>query len=82
MEDLEHHWKIVKEVLKRLQDNNIFLKPEKCIFEKNEMEYLGVIVSKDGVHMDLKKIEGDQDWPVLKTMKQLQGFLGFANFYH
>jgi hypothetical protein len=46
------------------------------------MEYLGVIVSKDGFCMDPKKIEGVWDWPVPKTVKQLQGFLGFANFYH
>jgi hypothetical protein len=58
VEDLEHYQKIVKEVLKTLQDDNLFLKSEKCFFEKDEMEYLGVIVSKDGFCMDPKKIEG------------------------
>jgi hypothetical protein len=81
-EDLEYHQTIVGEVLKRLQSNDLFLKPDKCFFEKDGLECLGIIVSNNGIHMDPKKIEGIQDWPVPRTMKQLQGFLCFANFYH
>jgi hypothetical protein len=45
------------------------------------VEYLDIIISKNGIHMDPKKIAGVMEWPTPKTVKQLQGFLGFANFY-
>ena len=78
---LEEHRKIVKEVLKRLQENDLFLKHEKCYFEKESIEYLGVIISKDRVKIDPKKVQGVRDWPIPKKIKDLQGFLGFANYY-
>ena len=45
------------------------------------MEYLGHIVSKDGVHVDPKKIESMQDWPRPKTLKSLRGFLALTGYY-
>jgi hypothetical protein len=42
--NLKHHCKVVCKVLKRLQEYNLYLKPEKCEFEKQEMEYLGMII--------------------------------------
>jgi hypothetical protein len=50
--NLEHHCKVVHKVLKRLQEYNLYLKPEKCKFEKQEMEYLGMIVQPGEVWMD------------------------------
>ncbi|THG93518.1 hypothetical protein EW145_g8356, partial [Phellinidium pouzarii] len=68
-------------VLKVLQDNDLFLKPEKCVFEVQEVEFLGMILRPDNIHMDPVKLAGIQQWPEPHTVKQLRSFLGFCNFY-
>ena len=68
-------------VLKKLKDNDLFLKPEKCEFCKTEIEYLGFIISENLIKMDPKKIAGIADWPTPTTLKQLRSFLGFGNYY-
>jgi hypothetical protein len=45
------------------------------------MEYLGLIIQEGKLSMDLVKLSGIRDWPTPNTVKQVQGFLGFANFY-
>jgi len=77
-EELE---KVTCRVLQILKDNNLYLKPEKCTFEAEKIEFLGLIVSENRVEMDPVKIEGVRSWPAPKTVKQLQSFLGFINFY-
>ena len=47
-ETLEEHWKVTRRVMELLQKHNLFLKPKKCEFEKTEVEYLRVIISKNG----------------------------------
>ncbi len=79
--DKKEHRNLVKEVLKRLQDNDLYAKAEKCFFEKDSIEYLGMIISKGHVAMDPKKVSGVLEWPVPVKVKQVQAFLGFANFY-
>src|SRR5271156_4326487 len=68
-------------VLKILQDNDLFLKPEKCEFEQERIEYLGVIISKGHAEMDPAKVTGIIDWPEPKMVKEVPAFLGFCNFY-
>ena len=63
-DNIENHIKIVSIVLKHLEDNNLFLKPEKCHFHKRKVEYLGVIVGNGQVKMDPIKVKGITDWPV------------------
>ena len=70
-----------KEVLKQLRDNDLFLKPKKCEFEKIKIEYLGLIVQEGHLSMDPIKIKGLLDWPTPTTVKQVRSFLGFGNFY-
>ena len=53
----------------------------KCDFKTQEMEYLGLIVSKGQIKMDPGKVKEVTDWPIPKSCKELQGFLGFLNFY-
>src|SRR3984893_6366939 len=55
METHEQHEKIVREVLRILREHNLFLKPEKCVFHKDEVEYLSVIIGKNKIHMDSTK---------------------------
>jgi hypothetical protein len=45
------------------------------------MEYLGLIIQEGKLSMDLIKLSGIRDWPIPTTVKQVQGFFGFENFY-
>jgi hypothetical protein len=76
----DHHTKVAH-VLKKLRDNDLFLKPEKCHFHKKEVEYLGVIVGKGHVKMDPVKVEGITNWPKPQTLHDVRAFLGFGNYY-
>src|SRR6202047_2165935 len=77
----EQHEKIVREVLRILREHNLFLKPEKCVFHKDEVKYLGVIIGQNKIHMDGTKTSAICDWPVPTKKKELQSFLGFCNLY-
>ena len=77
----EEHDKIVEEVLKRLEENDLFLKPEKCVFKEKEIEFLGLYITEEGVKMDEVKVNAITEWPVPKKVKDVQSFLGLANFY-
>jgi len=56
-------------------------KAEKCFFEQSSIKYLGVIILENKVQIDEEKLSGVLEWPVLTKVKQVQAFLGFANFY-
>ena len=75
---------ITKLVLEKLKENDLFLKAKKCEFEKTKIEYLGMIffiIEEGQISMDPIKLAGIRDWPVPTTVKQVQSFLGFGNFY-
>jgi len=76
----KHHWH-VKEVLKCLRKAGLYAKAEKCEFHSELVEYLGYILSPSGLTMSDDKIKIIQDWPEPKKVKDIQSFLGFANFY-
>src|SRR5882757_5920174 len=73
--------KLTKKVLKILQDNQLYLKMEKCEFQKERLEYLGVIITLDSIEMDPIKLEGIQNWPAPQTARNVRQFIGFCNFY-
>ena len=77
----EGHDKIVEEVLKRLEKNDLFIKPEKCVWKIREVGFLGVIIKEDGVRMEKEKVQGVVGWPIPKNVKDMQKFLGLANYY-
>jgi len=79
---LKEHRRLVKEVLKRLQFNDLYTKAEKCFFEQSSIKYLGMIISENKVQINEEKLSEVLEWPVLTKVKQVQAFLGFANFYH
>ena len=79
--NLKQHQQEVAHVLKKLQDNDLFLKPEKCSFHIKEVEYLGVIVGQGKVKMDPVKVKGIKDWPIPTTLREVRSFLGFGNYY-
>jgi hypothetical protein len=79
--DLEEHRRITRWVLRRLAEHQLYLRPEKCEFEKTRIVYLGLIISENRVEMDPVKVAGVADWPEPCNKREAQSFLGFANFY-
>ena len=77
----EDHEKHVKEVLCRLQKNDLFCNPEKSFFHVKHVDYLGFIISENGVEVDQEKVTAALNWPTPKNVKNIQEFLGFVNFY-
>ena len=76
----ENRWTL-KWVLAILCKHNLYLKPKKCEFERERVEYLGLVVSEGKVEMDAVKVERVSKWPTPRTKNKLQQFLGFVNFY-
>ena len=77
----EGHDELVEEVLKRLEENNLFVKPEKCKWKVREVEFLGVVISPRGVEMQKKKVEGVLNWPAPQNIKEVQKILDLTNYY-
>jgi len=77
----ERHNKLVEEVLKRLEENDLFVKPEKYKWKVREVEFLGVVIGPRGVEMQKVKVEGVLNWPAPRNVKEVQKFLGLANYY-
>ncbi|MBW0555305.1 hypothetical protein O181_095020 [Austropuccinia psidii MF-1] len=78
----EEHFTHVSTALSRLRANNLFFKASKCLFHVSSVEYLGYIVSSEGLKMDQEKVQKILSWPPPRNLKGLQSFLGFADFYH
>ena len=78
---LEEHHEHVKKVLKKLLENNLFVKLEKCEFDVQSTTFLGFVLSKDGISMDNDKVKAILDWPVPTTVKEVQSFIGLCNYY-
>jgi RNase H-like domain found in reverse transcriptase/Reverse transcriptase (RNA-dependent DNA polymerase)/Integrase zinc binding domain/Chromo (CHRromatin Organisation MOdifier) domain/gag-polyprotein putative aspartyl protease len=77
----DEHIEHIRKVLQKLRQKDLRLKPEKCEWHKAELMFLGFIIGRNGIKMDPKKIEAVISWPTPKTVKEIQSFLGFANFY-
>jgi hypothetical protein len=68
-------------VLQLLKEQQLYAKPYKCFFGVKEVDYLGHIVSHEGVKVDPNKIKAMMDWPIPKTLNNLRGFLGLIRYY-
>jgi len=77
----EGHDKLVEEVLKRLEENNLFVKLEKYWWKVKEVEFLGIVIGPQEVEMQKEKIDGVLSWPVPRNIKKVQKFLGLVNYY-
>jgi len=80
-EDKEKHDKIVEKVLKRMEKSNLYIKPEKCVWKVKEIDFLGLVTGEEGVKIQEEKVAGVLEWPRSKTVKEVQKFLGLANYY-
>jgi len=77
----EGHDELVAEVIKRLEENDLYVKPEKCKWRVSEVEFLGVIIGPEGIKMEEGKVKGVLEWPTPQCVKDVQKFLGLANDY-
>ncbi|KAF8760325.1 hypothetical protein RHS01_01355 [Rhizoctonia solani] len=71
----------VRAVLERLRAHGLFANAKKCEFHRTEVEYLGYLITVDGISMHPSKLESISSWPVPRSVKDIQSFLGFTNFY-
>ena len=77
-EEHQHH---VREILRRLQQHHLYAHADKCFFHISTVKYLGYILSLSSVTMASDKVQVIQDWAEPRKIKDIQSFLGFANFY-
>ena len=77
----EEHIQHLREVLKLLQKHRLYVKASKCVFLRQEITFLGLRISADGVAMETVKVEAIRDWEQPANCKELRGFLGLANYY-
>jgi hypothetical protein len=80
-DDMSQHKKHVKEVLRRLQKHGLYANARKCKFHRDSVEYLGYILTSDGLRMAKDKVQTILDWLEPRKVKDIQSFLDFANFY-
>lgn len=81
LETIEEHRTHVRKILCSFQDAGLYLQPEKCQFHVQETKSLGLIISLKGIAMDPAKVSTVKEWASPKTVKEVQAFLGLANFY-
>jgi len=80
-ETKKRHNKIIEEVLKRLEKNNLYVKPEKYIWEVKKIGFLGVVIELNRIEMEMEKVDRVLSWPEPKNVKDIRKFLGLTNYY-
>jgi len=80
IENEKKHNEIVEEVLRRMEENNLYIKPEKYVWKVKEINFLELVIEVKGIKMQKEKVVGVLEWPRPKTVKEVQKFLGLANY--
>ena len=78
---LEEHLQHLQQILEILRQHKLYAKLEKCEFLKEELDYLGFLISKDGIKTQPRKIKAITDWATPKTQSDIRAFLGLAGYY-
>ena len=81
IETEERYNEIVKEILRRLEKNDLYIKPEKCIWKVWKIGFLEVIIGPNGIEMEKEKVDGVLSWLEPKNIKDIRKFLDLANYY-
>jgi len=81
METEEGHNEIVEEVLRRLEENDFYVKPEKYVWKVKKVPFLGVVMGEGKVEIEEDKVEGVLKWPMPQCVRDVRKFLGLANYY-
>jgi len=76
----EGHDKIV-EVLRRLEENDLYIKPEKYMWKVQKIRFLGVIIESNRIEIEKEKVDGVLSWLEPKNVKDIRKFLGLTNYY-
>ena len=77
----EEHDEIVAEIIKRLEENDLYIKLEKCKWKVKEVDFLGVVIGPEEIKMEEEKVKGVLEWLTLIYVKDVQKFLGLENYY-
>jgi len=77
----EGHDEIVEEVLRRLEENDLYVKPEKCAWKVQKVNFLEVVMGQGKIEIKEDKVAEVLNWPVPKTVRDVRKFLGLANYY-
>ena len=75
------HKSILNEVFRRLAHYSLFVKESKCALFLHQVEFLGHVVTSEGISVQPGKIDAVRNWPQPKTVTELQQFLGLCNYY-
>ena len=81
IETEERYNEIVKEILRRLEKNDLYIKPEKYIWKVWKIGFLEVIIGPNGIEMEKEKVDGVLSWLEPKNIKDIRKFLDLANYY-
>jgi len=73
--------KIVEEVLRRLEENDLYIKLEKCVWKVKKIGFLGVVIGPSRIEMEKEKVDRVLSWPEPRNVKDIRKFLGLANYY-
>ena len=71
----ERHDELVAEIIKRLEENDLYVKLEKCKWKVREVGFLGVVIGLEGIKIEEEKVKGVLEWLILKYVKDVQKFL-------
>jgi len=77
----KRHDKIVEKELRRMEENDLYVKPEKCIWKVREIDFLGLVIGSGEIKMQEEKVAEVLEWLRPKIIKKVQKFLGLANYY-
>jgi len=77
----EGYDKIVEKVLRRLEENNLYVKPKKCVWKVRKIGFLGVVIGPNGIEIEKEKVDRVLSWLELKNVKDFRKFLGLTNYY-
>ena len=80
-ENEEEHDKLVVKIVKRLEENDLYMKLEKYKWKVREVGFLGVVIGPEGIKMEAEKMKGVLEWLTPKCTKDVQKFFGLANYY-
>jgi len=75
------HDEIVEEILRRLEENDLYIKPEKCVWKARKIGFLEVVIGPNEIEMEAEKVDGVLSWPQPKNVKDVRKFLGLTNYY-